>query len=117
MLHYADDLPCHAGPLSHLEQLSKLQPCLAAQYRSMSGREYRSMSDGRCRSMEDECLQSTVVSEYLSTGLVSGSTVVERNRATNRCCCRSMRSALLCGLNAPNLQDLVRIVVGFPCCF
>ncbi|KAF2620132.1 hypothetical protein F2Q68_00038868 [Brassica cretica] len=64
----------------------------------MSGLEYRSMSDGRCRSMEDECLQSTVVSEYRSMELVYGSTAVERNRATNRCCCRSMRSALLCGL-------------------
>ncbi|KAG5375887.1 hypothetical protein IGI04_040483 [Brassica rapa subsp. trilocularis] len=73
--------------------------------------------DGGCRSMEDECLWSTVVSEYRSTGLVSGSTVVEQNRATNGCCCQSMRSALLCGLNAPNLQYLVRIVVGFPCCF
>ncbi|KAF3487761.1 hypothetical protein F2Q69_00053056 [Brassica cretica] len=50
----------------------------------MSGMEYRSMSDGRCRSMEDECLRSTVVSEYRSTGLVSWSIVVERNRATNR---------------------------------
>ncbi|KAF2570051.1 hypothetical protein F2Q70_00003585 [Brassica cretica] len=68
--------------------------------------EYRSMSDGLCRSMEDECLRSKVLGEYLSTGLVSGSTVVKRNRATNRCCCRSMRRALLCGLNAPNLQDL-----------
>ncbi|KAF3585218.1 hypothetical protein F2Q69_00029438 [Brassica cretica] len=117
MLHYADDPPGHAGHHYYLVQVSKSQPCLSVQYRSMSGMEYRSMSDGRCRSMEDECLRSTVVSEYRSTGLVSGSTVVERNRATNMCCCQSMRSALLCGLNAPNLQDLVRIVVGFPCCF
>ena len=73
------------------------------------------MSDERCRSMEDECLWSTVVSEYRSTKLVSGLTVVERNRATNGYCCRSMRSALHFGLNAPNLLDLVRIVVGFPC--
>ncbi|KAF3595331.1 hypothetical protein DY000_02023679 [Brassica cretica] len=103
--------------MSWVAQVSKSQPCLASHYRSMSGMEYRSMLDGRCRSMEDECLWSTVVSEYQSTELVSGSMVVERNRATNRCCCRSIRSALLCGLNAPNLQDLVRIVVGFPCCF
>ncbi|KAF3567409.1 hypothetical protein DY000_02017157 [Brassica cretica] len=82
------------------------------------------MSDGRCRSTEDEYLRSTVVSGYRSTGLVSRltglvsrSTVVERNRATNRCCCRSMRSAFFCRLYAPNLQDLARIVVGFPCCF
>ncbi|KAF3550198.1 hypothetical protein DY000_02006778 [Brassica cretica] len=79
LLHYADDLPGHAGLLSHLVQVSKSQPCLEAQCRSMSGMEYRSMSDGRCRSMEDECLRSTVVSEYRSMGLVSGSTVVERN--------------------------------------
>ncbi|KAF2573026.1 hypothetical protein F2Q70_00002169 [Brassica cretica] len=85
--------------------------------RSMSDGRCRSMSDGRFRSMEDECLRSTLVSEYWSTGLVSGSTVVERNRATNRCCCGLMRSALLCGLNAPNLQDLVRIAAEFPCCF
>ncbi|KAF3539511.1 hypothetical protein F2Q69_00021679 [Brassica cretica] len=64
------------------------------------------MSDGRCRSREDECLRSTVVSEYRSTGLVSRSTVVRRNRPTNGCCCRSRRSAPLSGLNAPNLQDL-----------
>ncbi|KAL0836204.1 hypothetical protein Bca101_088093 [Brassica carinata] len=75
------------------------------------------MSDGRCRSMGDECLRSTVVSEYRSTGLVSGSTVVDENRATNKRCCRSMRSVLLCGLNAPNLQDLERVAVEFHCCF
>ncbi|KAF3565464.1 hypothetical protein DY000_02015986 [Brassica cretica] len=80
----------------------------------MSGLEYRSMSDGRCRSMEDECLWLTVVSEYRSTGLVPGSTVVERNRATNRCYCRSMRSALLCGLNAPNMQDLSSTLINKP---
>ncbi|KAF3538271.1 hypothetical protein F2Q69_00023408 [Brassica cretica] len=107
MLHYADDPPGHVGLLSHLVQVSKSQPWL----------EYRSMSDERCWSMEEECLRSTVVSEYRLTGLVSGSTVVKRNRATNKCCCRSMRSALLCGLNAPNWQDLVRIAVGFPCWF
>ncbi|KAF3572165.1 hypothetical protein F2Q69_00059110 [Brassica cretica] len=51
-----------------------------------------------------------------STELLSGSTVVEQNRA-HKCCCRSMRSALPCGSNIPNLQDLVRIAVEFPCCF
>ncbi|KAF2598754.1 hypothetical protein F2Q68_00011210 [Brassica cretica] len=117
LLHYADDPPSHAGHHYYLVQVPNSQPCLATQYRSMSGMEYRSMSDGRCRSMEDECLRLMVVGEYRSTGLVSGSTVVERNRTTNRCCCRSVRSTLLCGLNAPNLQDLVRIVVRFPCCF
>ncbi|KAF3537752.1 hypothetical protein F2Q69_00023533 [Brassica cretica] len=75
------------------------------------------MSDGRCRSTEDECLRLIVVSEYRLTGLVSGSTVVDRNRLMNRWCYRSMRSVLLCGLNAPSLEDLVRIVVEFPCCF
>ncbi|KAF3514200.1 hypothetical protein F2Q69_00006649 [Brassica cretica] len=83
------------------------------------------MSDGRCRSMEDECLQSIVVSEYRSivvsehrpTGLVSGSTVVDRNQSMNRWCYRSIKSVHLCGLNAPSLQDLVRTVVEFPCCF
>ncbi|KAF3583191.1 hypothetical protein F2Q69_00029498 [Brassica cretica] len=93
------------------------QPCLAAQYRSMFGLKYRSMWDGRCRSTGDECLRSRVVSEYRSTGLVPGSTVVDKNRATNKCSCRSMRSALLCGKNAPNMRDLVRIGVEFPCCF
>ncbi|KAF2545477.1 hypothetical protein F2Q70_00023133 [Brassica cretica] len=83
----------------------------------MFGLEYRSMSDGGCRLMKDECLRSTVMSEYRSTGQVSGSTVVDRNRATNKCCCRSMRSAYLCGLYAPNIQDLVIIAVGFLCCF
>ncbi|KAF2555405.1 hypothetical protein F2Q68_00017260 [Brassica cretica] len=62
--------------------------------------------------MEDECLRSTVVSEYQSTGIVHGSTAVERNRAMNRCCCRSMRSVLLCGSNAPNLQDLVQVLLS-----
>ncbi|KAF3591651.1 hypothetical protein DY000_02021864 [Brassica cretica] len=51
----------------------------------------------RSRSTGDECLRSTVVSEYQSTGLVPGSTMVDENRATNKCCCRSMRSTLLCG--------------------
>ncbi|KAF3547116.1 hypothetical protein DY000_02007739 [Brassica cretica] len=59
-------------------------------------------SDGRCRSTEDECIRSTVVSECLST---------------NQCCCWSMRSVFPCGLNVPNLQDLLRIAVEFPCCF
>ncbi|KAF2550887.1 hypothetical protein F2Q68_00033775 [Brassica cretica] len=103
MLHYADDLPGHTGLLSHHVQESKSQPCLAAQYRSMFVLKYRLMSDGRCRSTGDECLRSMVVSEYRSTGLVSGSTVVDENRATNKRCCRSMRSVLLCGLNATNL--------------
>ncbi|KAF2556047.1 hypothetical protein F2Q68_00016584 [Brassica cretica] len=75
------------------------------------------MSDGRCRSTEDECLRSMVVSEYRSMGLVSGSTVVDRNRSMNKWCYRSMRSVLLYGLNALSLQDLVRTVVEFPCCF
>ncbi|KAF2581738.1 hypothetical protein F2Q70_00011454 [Brassica cretica] len=83
----------------------------------MFGLKYRSMSDGRCRSIGDECLRSTVMSEYQSMGLVPGSTVVDENRATNKHCCRSMRSTLLCGFNAPSLQDLVRIEVEFPCCF
>ncbi|KAF2580022.1 hypothetical protein F2Q68_00005043 [Brassica cretica] len=217
LLHYAYDPPGHAGHHYHLVPVSKSQPCLAVQYRSMSGMEYRSMSDGRCWSTEDECLWSTVVSEYRSTvalgririsgkfrvsgsgsgsvgsvdlisgsgfvvsgypgfgypsrysiirgypdpfplssrtsikvattsrgsvsidvrtevsiddgrcrstedeclrsirvseyrsmGLVSGSTVVDRNRSMNRWCYRSMRSVLLCGLNAPSLQDLYR---------
>ncbi|KAF2619452.1 hypothetical protein F2Q68_00040067 [Brassica cretica] len=64
------------------------------------------MLDGGCRSTEDVCLRSIVVSEYRSTGLVSGSTVVDRNRSMNRWCYRSMRSVFLCGLNAPSLQDL-----------
>ncbi|KAF3509167.1 hypothetical protein F2Q69_00006895 [Brassica cretica] len=42
------------------------------------------MSDGRCRSTEDECLRFIMVSEYRLTGLVSGSTVVDRNRSMNR---------------------------------
>ncbi|KAF2613280.1 hypothetical protein F2Q70_00011602 [Brassica cretica] len=75
------------------------------------------MSDGRCRSTGDECLRSTVMGEYRSTGLVPGSTVVDKNRATNKRCCRSMRSTLLCGFNAPSLHDLVRIEVEFPYCF
>ncbi|KAF3572611.1 hypothetical protein F2Q69_00059005 [Brassica cretica] len=74
------------------------------------------MSDGRCRSMEGECLRSMVASECRSTGLLPELTVVDENRATNKCCCRSMRSALLFRLNAPNLQDMVRIAFEFPCC-
>ncbi|KAF3551890.1 hypothetical protein DY000_02008301 [Brassica cretica] len=69
------------------------------------------MSDGRCRSTEDECLRSIMVSEYRSTGLVSGSTVVDRIRSMNKWCYRPMWSVPLCGLNAPSLQDLVRTVV------
>ncbi|KAF3507087.1 hypothetical protein F2Q69_00006935 [Brassica cretica] len=63
------------------------------------------MSDGGCRSMGDVCLRSIVVSEYRSTG-VSGSTGVDRNRSMDRWCYRSMRRVLLCGLNAPSLQDV-----------
>ncbi|KAF3553089.1 hypothetical protein F2Q69_00013741 [Brassica cretica] len=72
LFHYADDPFGHAGLLSHHVQESKLQSCLAALYRSMFGLKYRTMSDGRCRSTGDECLRSTVVSEYRSTGLVPG---------------------------------------------
>ncbi|KAF2587186.1 hypothetical protein F2Q70_00035925 [Brassica cretica] len=75
------------------------------------------MSDGRCRSTEDECLRSMVVSECRSTRLVSGSTVADKNQATNRCCCRSMRNVFLCGLNVPSLHDLMRIAAEFPYCF
>ncbi|KAF2570813.1 hypothetical protein F2Q70_00003848 [Brassica cretica] len=117
LLHYEDDLPGHAGLLSHHVQESKSQPCLAAQYRSMSGLKYLPMSDGRCRSTKDECLWSMVVSECRSTGLVPGSTVADENQATNKFCCRSMRNVLPCGLNAPSLQDLMRIAVKFPCFF
>ncbi|KAF3545995.1 hypothetical protein DY000_02004287 [Brassica cretica] len=109
MLHYANDPPRHAGLHCCPEQVSKAQPCLAGQYRSMSEMECRSMSGERCR--------STGVSENRSTGLVSVSTVVEQNRATRKCCCRSIRSALPCGSSVLNLQDLVRISVEFPCCF
>ncbi|KAF2537317.1 hypothetical protein F2Q68_00021161 [Brassica cretica] len=79
--------------------------------------EYRSMSNGRCRSTEEECLRLTVVSECRSAKLVFGSTVVDENRATNCCCCRSMKCVFLCGLNVPNLQGLMRITVEIPCCF
>ncbi|KAF3555870.1 hypothetical protein F2Q69_00013325 [Brassica cretica] len=75
------------------------------------------MSDRRYRSTEDECLWLTVVSECRSTGIVPGSTVVDENQLRSKCCCRSMRNALLFRLNAPSLQDLVRIAVEFPCCF
>ncbi|KAF3551715.1 hypothetical protein DY000_02007231 [Brassica cretica] len=117
MLHYADDLLGHAGLPSHHVQVSRSQPCLVAQYRSMFGLKYRSTSDGRCWSMEEECLLSMVVSECRSTRLVSGSTVADENQVMNKCCCRSMRSVFLCGLNVPSLQDLMRIAVEFPCCF
>ncbi|KAF3537953.1 hypothetical protein F2Q69_00021795 [Brassica cretica] len=33
--------------------------------------------------------------ECRSTRLVSGSTVADENRATNKCCCRSMRNVFL----------------------
>ncbi|KAF3610003.1 hypothetical protein DY000_02047969 [Brassica cretica] len=65
----------------------------------------------------EECLRSTVVSEYRSTILVSGSMVVDENRATKWGCCRSMRSVFLCGSNVLNLQNLMKTVVEFPCCF
>ncbi|KAF3585268.1 hypothetical protein F2Q69_00029388 [Brassica cretica] len=116
MLHYADDLHGLAGLLSHHVQVSRSQPCLAVQYQSMFGLKYRLTSDGRCRSTEEECLQSMVVSEYRLTRLVSRSTVADKNRAKNKCCCRSMRNVILCGLNVPSLQDLMRIAVEFPCC-
>ena len=117
MLHYADDPRGHTGLTYHHVQVSKSQSCLAAQYRSMVRLEYRSTSDERCRSMEEECLQLTVVRECWSMKLVFGSTVVDENRATNCCCCRSMRRVFLCGLNVPNMQGLMRITVEFPCCF
>ncbi|KAF3511424.1 hypothetical protein F2Q69_00006588 [Brassica cretica] len=93
MLHYADDLSSHAGLPSHHVQVSRSQPCLTAQYRSMFGPKYRSTSDGRCRSTEEECLRSMVVSEYRSmvvseyqsTRLVPRSTMADENRATNKC--------------------------------
>ncbi|KAF3547135.1 hypothetical protein DY000_02006467 [Brassica cretica] len=87
LLHYADDPPGHAGLLYHHVQESKFQPCLAAQYRSMFGLKYRSLSDGRCWSAEDECFRSMVVIECRSRRLVSGSTMADENRATNKCCC------------------------------
>ncbi|KAF2571526.1 hypothetical protein F2Q70_00002180 [Brassica cretica] len=43
LLHYADDPPIHAGPHCYRVQVSKAQPCLAAQYRSTSGMECRSI--------------------------------------------------------------------------
>ncbi|KAF3533528.1 hypothetical protein DY000_02040286 [Brassica cretica] len=61
LLHYADDPPGHTGLPYHHVQVSRSQPCLVAQYRSMFGLEYRSMSAGRCRSTE-ECIRSTVES-------------------------------------------------------
>ncbi|KAF2579579.1 hypothetical protein F2Q68_00004850 [Brassica cretica] len=84
------DPPSHAGLHCCLVQVSKAQPSLAAQYRSMSGIEYRSMSDEGCCLTEGECCLSTGVSEYWSTELASGSTAVEQNRATHKWCCRSM---------------------------
>ncbi|KAF2603306.1 hypothetical protein F2Q70_00026220 [Brassica cretica] len=117
LLHYVDDPPGHAGLHCCPEQESKAQPCLAVQYRSMSEMESRSMSDKGYRSTEGLCCRSTWVSENWSTGLVSGSTVDEQNRATRKCCCRSIGSALPYGSCVPNLHDLVRISVGIPCCF
>ncbi|KAF3519907.1 hypothetical protein DY000_02060794 [Brassica cretica] len=117
LLHYADDPHGHAGLHCCPEQVSKAQPCIAAQYRSMFEMECRSTSGEGCRLTESLCCRSTGVSENRSTGLVSGSTVVEQNRATRKCCCRSIGSAPPCGSCVPNLQDLVRILVEFPCCF
>ncbi|KAF3500022.1 hypothetical protein F2Q69_00042194 [Brassica cretica] len=117
LLHYADDPPGHAGLHCCPEQVSKARPLLAVQYRSMSDMECRSMSGEGYRSTEGLCCLSIGVSENLSTGLVSGSTVVEQNRATRSCCCRSIGSALPYGSCVPDLQDLVRISVVIPCCF
>ncbi|KAF3513007.1 hypothetical protein F2Q69_00006083 [Brassica cretica] len=117
LLHYADDPPGHLGLHCCPEQVSKAQPCLAVQYRSMSEMECRSMSGEGYLSTEGLCCRSTGVSENWSTRLVSGSTVVEQNRATRKCCCRSIGSALPYGSCVPNLQDLVRMSVGIPCCF
>ncbi|KAF2576227.1 hypothetical protein F2Q70_00003797 [Brassica cretica] len=58
-----------------------------------------------------------VVSENRSTELVSGSTVVEQNQATQSCCCRSIKSVFSYGSCVPDLQDLVRISVVVPCRF
>ncbi|KAF2588333.1 hypothetical protein F2Q70_00038446 [Brassica cretica] len=74
-----NDTPGHTGLPYHHVQVSRPQPCLAAQYRSMFGLEFRSMSNERCRSTE-VCLRSTVVSECRSTKMVYGSTVVDENR-------------------------------------
>ncbi|KAF3484801.1 hypothetical protein F2Q69_00052249 [Brassica cretica] len=117
LLHYADDPPGHAGLHCCPEQVSKAQPLLTVQYRSMSEMECRSMSGEGYRSTEGLCCRSIGVSVNLSTGLVSGSTVVEQYRATRSCCCRSIGSALPYGSCVPNLQDLVRISVVIPCCF
>ncbi|KAF3508254.1 hypothetical protein F2Q69_00007528 [Brassica cretica] len=83
----------------------------------MSDIECRSMSGEGYRSKEGLCCRSTGVSENRSTGLVFGSTVVKWNRATQKCCCRWIGSALPYGSCVPNLQDLVRISVEIPCCF
>ncbi|KAF3549904.1 hypothetical protein DY000_02007658 [Brassica cretica] len=117
LLHYADDPPGHAGLHCCPEQVSKAQPLLAVQYRSLSEMECRSMSGEGYRSTEGFFYRSMGRSENLSTGLVSGSTVVEHNRATRSCCCRSIGSALPYGSCVPDLQDLVRISVVIPCCF
>ncbi|KAF2602977.1 hypothetical protein F2Q70_00025121 [Brassica cretica] len=106
MLHYADDILGHAGLPSHHVQVSRSQPCLAAQYRSMFRLKCLSISDGRYRSMEG-CLRSTVESECRSMRLVSGSTVVDENRSMNLCCCRSMRSVFPCGLKVFNQMVLI----------
>ncbi|KAF3573379.1 hypothetical protein F2Q69_00058582 [Brassica cretica] len=117
LLHYADDPPGNAGLHCCHEQVSKAQPYLAVQYRSMSEMECRSISGEGYRSTEGLCCRSTGVSENRSTGLVSGSTVVEQNRATRKCCCRSTGSTLPYRSCIPNFQDQVRISVGIPCCF
>ncbi|KAF3584962.1 hypothetical protein F2Q69_00030293 [Brassica cretica] len=91
MLYYADDPPGHAGLPCCPEQVSKAQPLLAVQYRSMS--------EIKCRSMSGEGYRRW------------------KNRAKRSCCCRSIGSALPYGSCVPNLQGLVRISVGIPCCF
>ncbi|KAG5384414.1 hypothetical protein IGI04_035884 [Brassica rapa subsp. trilocularis] len=109
LLHYANDPPGHAGLHCCPKQVSKVQPLLAVQYRSMSELECRSMSGEGYRSTEGLCCRSIGVSENLSTGLVLGSTVVDQNRVTRKCCCWSIGSALPYGSCVPNLRDLVRI--------
>ncbi|KAF3548638.1 hypothetical protein DY000_02007478 [Brassica cretica] len=59
LLHYADDPPGHAGLHCCPEQVSKAQPLLAVQYRSMSEMECRSTSGEGYRSMEVLCCRST----------------------------------------------------------
>ncbi|KAF3510753.1 hypothetical protein F2Q69_00006925 [Brassica cretica] len=117
LLDYADDPPGHASLHCCPEQVTKGQPLLAVQYLSMSEMECRSMSGKGYWLTEALCCRSIGVSENRLMGLVSGSTVVEHNRATQSCCCRSIGSALPYGSCVRNLQDLVRIAVEIPCCF